>query len=118
MKRLSAFVLTAALLCAALAACAPSAADPGVTPNSTKIPVPSQWSDSYTGIFLDFAEDGTLHYIQNRAELCLPCEILDDSFIVSYDPVNREEIAYTLEGDNLTVTWADGAKTTLARQYD
>ena len=83
---------------------------------SEGIAVPSQWSDAYTGIFLDFTGDGNLHYIQNGSELWLPCKILADRFIVSYDSSNKEEIAYTIEGNTMTVTWADGAKTTLTRQ--
>lgn len=115
MKHLSSLTLASILLCMMLAACAPSGKSPGAA-NGAGIPVPSMWSDTYTGIFLDFTEDGTLHYIQNGAEVWLPCEIRDDRFIVSYDAANREEITYVLDGDTMTVTWTDGAETTLTRQ--
>jgi len=98
-----------------LSACAASGKETAAA-GSEGIPVPSQWSDAYTGIFLDFTGDGSLHYIQNGSEMWLPCKILADRFIVSYDSSNQEEIAYAIEGNTMTVTWADGAKTALTRQ--
>lgn len=116
MKRLSTFILAGVFLCVMLVACAPSAVNSNKTANSAGISLPSQWSDTYTGIFFDFTKDGNLHYIQNGTELWLSCEILDDRFIVSYDSANREEIAYKLAGDTMTVTWQDGGTTVLTRQ--
>jgi hypothetical protein len=69
------------------------------------------WTDEQSGISLEFTGDGKLHYIQAGdllSDLWLTYEIKGDELIVTYEPGKTERLKFSLENEELTITWENG----------
>lgn len=94
------FMLIMLLLVAV--ACSKSAANPLVG---------GLWTSDQTGISLEFKKDGTLHYIQAgdlMVDGWLEYEIQGNQILITYEPGNTETWPFSIQGDELTITWASG----------
>ncbi|HWP98661.1 MAG TPA: hypothetical protein VN426_17595 [Syntrophomonadaceae bacterium] len=109
MKKRAILIPVLIMLLLSMAACSSATTQPLVG---------GMWTSDTTGISLEFKKDGVLHYIQagdQMADNWLKYEIQGNKIVIIYEPGNTETLPFSLNGDELTITWTSGNSCVLKR---